>query len=233
MKRSSSHLLVVSYLIVTLLGIQSPPAQASSAIGFEAGSMGLGVVAYQPIRDNLNLRLFWQGLSLNADINTDSVAYEAEAKLNQFGISGEWHPIHNGFFINSGLIRTQNKILLDSETSNSFQVGNDQYIGNIALSGSVIFAPLSPFFSVGWNSAALNHHGFSFNAEIGFFWQDSPEITLQGSGTAIKTGDTLAIDVSNHPTFQKSLKEEQTSLEEETKNFKLFPVLNLGFSYQF
>ena len=60
------------------------------------------------------------------------------------------------------------------------------------------------------------------NLDFGVLWQGDPEVTLAASGP-----------LGSDPVFQESLEAERQELVEEVEDFKAWPVVTLGFVYNF
>jgi len=220
-------------VLVVIFSLKPSQALAEFSTGIMIGSMGAGVVITQPVTERIALQAFWQGASISREIESDTLTYQGDLKLNQLGFSGQWRPFAEQFFISIGLVRSQNKVLLNTDESGTFILGDDTYTGNVSIEGTADFAPVSPIISIGWDSLRLNQKGLGYFVELGLLWQDTPEVELSATGTATKSDSTLVLNAINHPQFQKSLENEQNSLEEELDALQLFPVLNVGFRYTF
>lgn len=220
-------------VLVVVFSLIPPQALAEFSTGVMIGSMGAGVVVTQPVTERIALQAFWQGASINREIESDTLTYQGDLKLSQLGFSSQWRPFAKNFFVSIGLVRSQNKVLLNTDEAGAFILGNDNYIGNVSIAGTANFAPVSPIIRIGWDTLRLNQKGLGYFVELGLLWQDTPEVELSATGTATKSNSTLVLNAVNHPQFQKSLENEQSSLEEELDALQLFPVLNVGIRYTF
>ena len=62
-----------------------------------------------------------------------------------------------------------------------------------------------------------------FTLDVGVLMQGEPNVDFNSTGG----------DLSNDPTFQANLKQEEANAEDDIKGFTVYPVLALGVSYRF
>ena len=88
------------------------------------------------------------------------------------------------------------------------------------LRSSSTFASTSPYLGFGFDFTVLDKVGL--NLDLGVLWQGEPDVTLTADGL-------LASD----PTFLAALEDERVQLEDEVSDFKAWPVISIGFVYNF
>ena len=64
------------------------------------------------------------------------------------------------------------------------------------------------------------------NLDLGVLWQGEPEVTLDATGLATAPTDVQAL-------LEPALEAERVELEDELSDFKAWPVISLGFVYNF
>ena len=60
------------------------------------------------------------------------------------------------------------------------------------------------------------------NLDLGVLWQGEPQVTMMADG--LLAGD---------PLFQAALEQERRQLQDEANDYKAWPVISLGFVYNF
>ena len=116
---------------------------------------------------------------------------------------------------------------------NEFQMVNDDNAGNLNIGGSdypgaavgtltsvTSFGSTSPYLGIGFDFSLAGKVGL--NLDLGVLWQGEPEVTLEADGLLGSDDD-----------FRAALELERQELEEEVSDFKAWPVISLGFVYNF
>ena len=88
------------------------------------------------------------------------------------------------------------------------------------VSATAAFDSTSPYFGVGFDFTLLGKVGM--NLDFGVLWQGSPQISMATDGL-----------LSGDPTFEASLDAERAELENELGDYKAWPVVSLGFVFNF
>ena len=101
-------------------------------------------------------------------------------------------------------------------------IGGDPYPAGAVgtLSTKAAFDSTSPYFGVGFDFSVLGKVGM--NLDFGVLWQGSPQVSIATDG--LLAGD---------PTFEASLDAERADLENELSDYKAWPVVSLGFVFNF
>jgi hypothetical protein len=111
---------------------------------------------------------------------------------------------------------------LSSVDTQTFDIGGVTYtageVGTITSKTS--FSSTSPYLGIGYDFTVFDKVGLIL--DLGVLWQGEPSVTIATDGL-----------LANDPTFLAALETERLELEDEVKNYKAWPVISLGFVYNF
>lgn len=145
------------------------------ALGFEFGTLGLGLQAATPLTRTLNLRAGAAFLNFGAGFIVDGAQYESQAHLRSGHLSVDWHPMGGGFRVSPELL------LFESGFSSSvfvpggqaFELGNTPYVSSATdpVHGGASISmgrAVMPALTVGFGNMLGEHHRhWSVPFEIG------------------------------------------------------------------
>jgi hypothetical protein len=227
--------------------VSGPSQAAAVAIGAKASMLGLGAEATIGINDYLNLRVPFNTFSYDYDDKDGGdVAYEGKLKLNSVGAQLDVHPFKGSFYLSGGLFANSNKInalARTTDASEAYEVGDSDYYTDpndpLALRGRIDFKKTVPYLGLGWGNAIQGASNFYFRFELGAYFQGAPKIDLtpsgsattgpNGSGDRFTVGDGSAVDQQ----FQAELETERADLEDDTEDYKIYPVVGLALGWRF
>ena len=239
------------FALVAMAGasmLVSVPSQAAAvAVGAKVSTLGFGAEATLGINDYLNLRVPFNTFNYDYDDKDGGdVAYEGKLKLNSFGAQLDVHPFKGSFYLTGGLFANGNKINAKAETtdaSEAYEVGDRDYYTDpndpLALRGRIDFNKTVPYAGFGWGNAIQGDSNFYFRFELGAYFQGAPEIGLTPSGSATTgpngTGDRFSVDDNSAAAqqFRADLEKERADLEDDTKDYKIYPVIGLALGWRF
>lgn len=212
--------LVRPLALASLLLVTGNAAADGFALGAKAGTLGLGLEGTTRLSDSFNLRGGINNYSRDLDETTNSVRYDVDLDLKSGALLVDWHPFTNTFRFSAGLFYNKNEASITATPTSNVMVGNTTYtpaqVGT--LSGDVKFKKSAPYLGIGWGNAVSTPRRFGFTAEIGALFQDSPDVTLRSTNSSVTQAD---------------LQREEQDIEGKLDNFKIYPVLSVGFSYRF
>jgi len=210
------------------------PAIAAPALNVTLGTTGLGLEWDQPLHPKLHLRAAVSYGQLNRSEESDGIDYDAEVTLGGAALLLDWHPFAGGFRVSTGLAITAFDIGLEADTNGEYEIGDHTYTGNPHLDADIDYAPIAPYFGIGWGRA-FDASGWAMTFELGVLLLGDPSVTLDASGRVsspdINGGNPF--DVASSAQFQQDLERERQQLEDDIDDFTFYPVLNLGVSYAF
>jgi hypothetical protein len=208
-----------------LLLLASMPAAAdgSFGLGVKAGTLGLGLegtwrpLPYMDVRIGANL---WDHSETSSEAGVD---YDATLNLDTFYATGNFRFPASPFRLTAGLYQNGNELKLTSlNTEGTIEIGDISYpaadVGTLRSTTS--FAGTSPYLGFGYDLLFASQIGL--NLDLGVLWQGDPEVTMTADGS-----------LASNPVFQASLEQERQQIEDAFKDYKAWPVVSLGFVFNF
>lgn len=203
----------------------SGAAAQTRAVGVSLGTPGLGVQVSTQVSELLVLRGAIDGMSLSRNEDYSDIAYDGKAKLMTGGLFADLHPGGGPFLVSAGAYAGKRKIKLRAQPTANVEIGDQTYtpaqVGRI--DGEAKLSKLQPFVGVGFDNTYVGDRGWGFRALAGVSFSKAPKVTLAA------TGGALASD----PTFLAELRQEEAEAREDAKDFKYFPVIQIGLTRRF
>lgn len=193
------------------------------SVGVSGGTLGISPEVGYRFGEHGGLRLNGGFLDYDRSEEIDDIDYDGTLKLNSVGLMADWYPFGGSFRISGGARSSKNRIDLSAEPTANIEIGDDTFtpaeVGR--LDGRVDFKNFTPTVTLGWGGKFRS--GFAVGFELGVMMQGSPQLSLAASGGTL----------SNDPGFLAELETERQEAEEDADDFKLWPVLQLHFTYRF
>lgn len=197
-------------LVVAL--VAAAGSSQAAGLGLRAGTTGVGADLGWAVAPTLGGRLGLSGMKFNTDVDSGNVTYDTKAKIGNLSALLDWSPL-GPFRISAGLVATGNK--LDVTGQNQF--GN--LSGTVKPERSVV-----PYLGIGYGNVWTK--GINFYFDLGIMFQGSPKADLSLTCSA-------SVSPAQCTQAQNEVAAEERRLEDELKNFKYYPVLNLGITIGF
>lgn len=229
----STTLLASSLLLVTSVATAE---NSDFAITPKLGTLGAGLDITYAINKKLNARVNVNGGTLNADDTNDGVHYKGDLKAQTIGGLVDYHPTGGGFRISAGLYNNSNELNLTSNgaANSNVMIGDRDYdLTNAKLEANIGFNSAAPYLGLGWGNSVKEDSTWNISLDAGILFQGTAKAKLKGTGTAKDIATGLALDLATDATFQSELAKEEDNLNNDLKDFKAYPVIALGVSYQF
>ena len=215
------------YLLAVLVGTLSSPAFASDKASFDVdahlSTLGYGLGVAFPMTDTIAGRLGFNQLSRSFDKTSGSVNYAGDLKLSSFDALADWHLFNGVTHLTAGLMYNNNKLAMTAVPSGStITINGNTYPSSAVgtMTAAVDFNKVAPYLGLGWSGQAKNT-GFSFKSDFGILFQGKPKATV------------TCTNPLNDPTLATDCKAAQTTLGDDLKNFKYYPVISFGLGYAF
>lgn len=191
-------------------------------IGAKAGTLGLGLEGtWRPI-PWLDVRAGFNRFDYDDDGAEAGIVYDATLELQTTYVTANLLFPVSPMRLTIGAFDNGNELVLESREPPSEIGGNPNFdpdqIGT--LRGTTSFDSPSPYLGIGFDFELAG--GLGLNLDVGVLWQDDPIVTLTADGS-----------LANDPAFQQALENERQELESETDDFKVYPVVSLGLSFNF
>lgn len=203
----------------------SNAAAQSLAVGLNLGTPGAGVQATTRVSEMVVLRGAVDGLSVGRDEDYSDVEYDGKAKLLTGGLFADLHPGGGAFFVSGGAYVGKRKIELRAQPTAAVDIGGQTFtpaqVGR--LDGEAKLSNVQPFLGLGFDNTYVGERAWGFRALVGVSFSKRPEVGLTSTGGAL----------SSDASFQARLRAEEADARDDAKDFKYFPVLQVGLTRRF
>lgn len=224
----------------------TPDSKSGWAIVPEVSTLGLGGSIIRKITPNFNARVGVNAFTTGIDVNETEFDYEGD--LNLFNVSTliDIQPFKSsGFRLSAGLILGNNNIEGTADVSD--RVADE--LGEVELNGenidirdlnidglATIDADIdindaaAPYVGIGGGNAVGADKGLGFWWNLGVVFSGSPEAEVTSNFSAEIPAE-LREEVE--AAADRTLENEEEELNDELDLLGVYPVVSLGFSYQF
>lgn len=217
-------------LAVSVMGL-SAPALADDAdhglgvsVGVTGGTNGLGVEAGYRFSSHFGVRANTGSYKYDKDFDSDDFDVSGKARLKSMGALLDIYPFGGSFRLSLGMRSNKNEFggVGTPNSGATVEVGGDTYPASAVdtLVGGVKFKKSAPTATLGWGGKFKT--GLHFGFELGVVAQGSPRLSAYSTGA-----------INSNQTFQDSLRAQLDEWEDDTKDYKLWPVVQAHLSYSF
>lgn len=220
----NSYFLKVAVLGAALASGGNAVADDDFWVGVKAGTLGIGLEgSWRPI-PWLDVRAGANMFDYDDSGSQSGINYDATLSLETYYATANLRFPLSPFRMTVGAFSNGNEVELVSNppASGFYEIGGGIFdatdVGT--LRSGTTFESMAPYLGAGFDFRIANRFGLSL--DFGVLWQGSPIVTLTSDGI-------LATD----PDFQAELETERQQLEDEVEDFKAYPVVSLGFSFNF
>lgn len=215
----------------------------------KAGVPGVGVGVGYGINDNVTVRGDFSTLGrINRSFNHRAFDFDAKFKTDKVNINADYFPMpNNAFRLTTGLGfgRTELTATGKSEgnSSQTFKVGGKTYTvdltSNDTLDVELKYPAVSPYFGIGWGHDVKRKKAgeWGFTADLGFY-AGKPKTTVSINSDLRQK--LVESDVSRFGSvaaaeqeLDKRIAKETEKVKDKVEKFKVVPMLNVGFTYNF
>ena len=219
--------LLPASLLVALLMFPAPARTQESgsgcAVDAKIGTLGIGAdLSCSLVPRLLNIRAGAGFFSYSADFAKEGIDYSGKLRLGAVPIALDVFPFKNWFRLGGGLIVNLNEVTATAAADQGLlEIGDRSYnlqdVGE--LRGKARFNRAAPYFGIGFNNPVKRSGHWGFFVDLGGMYHGRPSI-------ALSTTRTL-------PLLQQDLDKEVQKLNDDAKDFRFFPIVQLGVSYRF
>lgn len=214
---------VVMLIALTFSG--NATANDSFWVGFKAGTLGYGAeVSWRPL-GWLDVRAGANFFDYDDTGSQAGINYDATLALDTLYLTGNFRFPLSPFRITAGAFSNNNEVHLVSEPMPSYEIGGTQgYLpAEVGTLRSVTsFDGVSPYLGAGFDFSLMDRLGLSL--DFGVLWQGEPIVSLTSDG---------ALALIDDPGFLADLENERQELENELEDLKAYPVISIGFNFNF
>lgn len=206
-------------------GFGAGAAHAQIAVGAGIGTTGGTVEAQIQLAPFVQIRGGYNYFEYSVDDTYDDIDYEGDLDLTTGGAFVDLRPFGNSFIITGGAYFGGKTLGLSALPGQTYEIGGNTYsaaqVGTLAA--DVDLEDNAPFVGLGWDSTFQGNGNVGFKFIAGAMFTGSPQVNLSS------TGGTL----SNDPTFQAQLTQEEQNLQEDIDDFEIYPVVQAGLTLRF
>ncbi len=209
-------------------------------IGVKISTLGAGIEVATPLAEKFNLRGGFNMMRFSRAITNDGILYDGNLQFQSAEAHLDWFPF-GGFHVSPGLLFYNGNQLTGTASvpgGQTFSVGGTSYQSSelVPVTGNakLDFVKVSPSIMLGvGNLIPRNGRRFSFLFEVGVAYQGSARVALNLAGNVCNTDGTGCRPISGDPTVLANIQAQQAKIQHDVNPFRLFPVLSLGFGFNF
>jgi hypothetical protein len=208
---------------------EMPAEEGRSGVSLtgKVGTLGVGGELNVAFSDYAGARIGYNAFKYTRNTTVSSINYDADAQLRTVSILGDWYPFAGGFRASAGLMYNDNQATYNGvPTGGTFLINGQPFQATdvTSLKGTMSFGNVSPYLGIGWGNPVAKDKGWGMTTDIGVLFQGSPNTTLVAtcSPTALPGACPTQSDVDA----------QNAQMQSDLKNFKYWPVVSIGISYQ-
>ena len=192
--------------------------------GVKAGTLGLGLEAsWRPI-PWFDIRAGLNRFDFDVSGTQAGIDYDATLALETYYATANFRFPLSPFRMTLGAYSNGNEVEISSLPAGSYLIGNNPIPFTAAEVGTVrstiSFDSVAPYGGAGFDFSVAGRLGLAL--DFGVLLQGEPIVTATADGL-------LALD----PGFLAELEVERQELESEASSLKAYPVISIGFSFNF
>jgi hypothetical protein len=214
-------------LAFALVVLAASASAHAVGLGLRVGTTGLGMDLGFGLTDSLALRIGYAGADFNRSFDEQDIRYDAKLKWSNASLLVDWH-ILGTFRLTGGIVNANNRVdATGTPTGGTFTINDTPYpasdIGT--LNGTTrLGKSATPYLGIGFGN--LGTPGFSFYGDLGVMFMGTPTVSLTGTcGPSLPAPQCAQL--------QADIAAEEQRINDDIKDYKYFPVLNLGLAYTF
>lgn len=206
--------------LAALALLASGTAAADFGVGVKAGTLGIGLEArWDPPIPWFDLRVGLNQYDFDDDGGYSGINYDATLVLDNYYLTGNFKIPLSPFRFTLGAFSNGNEMQMSSVDPLDGSWGNAA-----GLTSVTSFSSTSPYAGVGFDFEVFGKAGL--NLDFGVLWQGDPNVTLD-----ITNFDNLS--PAEQALIAPRLEQERLEIEDDFSDLKAWPVVSLGFVYNF
>jgi len=197
------------------------------ALGAKVGTAGFGVEGRIPVTESLYGRFGVNYFHYSHALDKGALNYKGKLTLLTVPLMLDYHPFEgSGFRLSGGIAYNGNKVSATALPNKSVTLNNHTYTA--ADLGSVkatltLGQKVVPVISLGYDNSFVSDSAWSFNAEAGFMYLGTSKVRVSANG----------VGASNQSLINDLNQDANKSLKQVKNYLRFFPVVSLGFKYNF
>jgi hypothetical protein len=195
----------------------------------KVGTLGVGIDLTYSVNEKINARFNINKGKIDFDFEENGVDYNGNFNASTVGGLIDYYPHTNDFRLTTGFYINQNELNLAATGGANSTIGDDNVsLNGLQLNLDVGFKKVVPYLGLGWGNMTKEDNDWQFGVDAGVLFQGSAESNLELIGSAYDGLDAeLKLDL------QEALVQEKENINDELKDFKLYPVISVGAGYRF
>ena len=216
-------------LAVTVLPGSDALADDNLWFGVKAGTLGLGLEASWRPLPWLDLRAGANKYDYKDAVSQAGVNYDATLALETYSLTANFRFPLSPFRMTVGAYANGNEVQLVSQDVSAYTLGDDpdpyfpDDVGTLRSTTS--FEGIAPYIGAGFDFNLVGRLGLAL--DFGVLLQGEPMVTLTSDGTVASDPGPAGDQ------FRAALEGERLQLEGEVGDLKAYPVISLGFNFNF
>ncbi|MGJ5675970.1 MAG: transposase [Nostochopsis sp.] len=202
------------------------------ALTGKVGTLGIGIEGTAAISPNFNGRLGFNYFNFGVDVDKNNIKYDADVELLSMSGLLDWFPSSRSqFHITGGLIYNKSRVDAVARSGTLDIGGVDFSLASVGqIKGEAKFPnTIAPYIGIGYGNPVKRGQRFNFSIDLGVMFPGSPEVNLNATD--------LAAGLLKQPMVEQLLDEaiakEEKDIEDDLSWLNIYPILSIGFSYQF
>ena len=221
---------------------EKKPGQHSSShvgIGVKISTLGAGIETAVPLAAKANLRGGVNFFQYNRAIINDGIHYAGQLQFRSAEAHFDWFPF-GGFHVSPGvLFYNDNQLTANAAVpgGQNFTLNGTAYQSDstnpVTGTGKLDFVKVSPSIMLGFgNLIPRSGRHYSFLFEVGGAYQGSARVALNLTGSVCDTNGANCVPTSNS-TVQANVLAQQQKIRNDINPYRFFPVVSIGFGFNF
>ena len=215
-------------LFTAIIMFAATTAHADVGIGFKAGTLGIGLEGRWSPLPWLDVRLGGNRYDYDGSDSYSGIEYDAVFAMDNYYLTGNFRFPLSPFRVTAGAFSNNNELQMTSKDSEGidFVFQGQSYSSSDfgELQSNTSFEKTSPYLGVGYDFELFGKVGLNF--DFGVLWQGEPAVALEFTGI-----DSVPLGLQDQ--LLVALENERLELEDDVSDYKAWPVISLGFVYNF
>jgi len=197
-------------------------------IGVKTGTLGIGLELSKPIKKSLDLRLGINYIEAQvSNFKIGSVKYDVKSSATSINALLDWYPKQNKqLYLSGGFLLGHDNIKPKPSPNfiyHGIRIG--RLLNRYKFDLKVDYKDIAPYFSIGYGNKHKKKKGWVYAADLGFAYLGKPKTSF----------NIIDKTTGNTPTQipQSEIEKELVKINKKLKDYTVWPVLSLTWSYQF
>ncbi len=217
-------------LVLTLALAAAGTTQAEGfALGGHLGSMGPGFEGHLRLSDSMVLRGGYNRLDVSYNTSEDDLDFDGTVAFDNARIGLDFYPFQGTFRLSTAYVFNGNNVDLKAKPNAQgvFEINGNTYstteVQDIRV--QLEYPDSALYAGLGWGNPVAPGKGLGVTVDVGVVFTDEADLKTRVNCGATTPGrcDQLNADVAT----------ETDKIKDDLGDFKLWPLLQLGLTYQF